>query len=266
MKLTQIINYFFTKKISWTIIPEYQQSTFKQLLANFNDAYHYNEKADCEFITKSPLCRVYKIQINSKNYYFKKYNISRKKIQRYLGQSKVQTEWNNLLWFKSVQIPVAKVVAYGMETKGWVHHRGLLITEELINTSDLDSIRTSHPYLLKKRSWVAHISPQIARAARIMHQHHFAHNDFKWRNIMVDIKAELPDIFLIDCPSGMRWFKPLLEYRIIKDLACLDKCAKYELSQTQRLAFYKDYAQCQKLSLHDKKRIRKVLQFFNNRE
>jgi len=83
---------------------------------------------------------------------------------------------------------------------------------------------------------------------------------------MVDIKAELPDIFLIDCPSGMRWFKPLLEYRIIKDLACLDKCAKYELSQTQRLAFYKDYAQCQKLSLHDKKRIRKVLQFFNNRE
>jgi len=152
MKLTQIINYFFTKKISWTIIPEYQQSTFKQLLANFNDAYHYNEKADCEFITKSPLCRVYKIQINSKNYYFKKYNISRKKIQRYLGQSKVQTEWNNLLWFKSVQIPVAKVVAYGMETKGWVHHRGLLITEELINTSDLDSIRTSQSILIKKNA------------------------------------------------------------------------------------------------------------------
>jgi tRNA A-37 threonylcarbamoyl transferase component Bud32 len=248
-------------KISWTILPEYQEQ-LGQLFKRFDDAYDF----DGEFITGSPLSKVYKIAVDGKNYYLKKYNISRKLMQRYLGQSKVQTEWQNLLWFDELNIPVAKVAAYGQEKRGWVTHRGVLITEELINTQDLVNIADNYHYLLEDRHWVRNVSHQVARAARILHQHQFAHNDFKWRNIMVDIKADFPQMYLIDCPSGMKWFKPFLEFRIIKDLACLDKRAKYELSRTQRLAFYKDYAQCRKLSAKDKKRIRKIIQFFHNRE
>ena len=251
-----------TKKIFWKIIPEYKNTALADLFKHFDDAYCY----EGEFITKSPLSQVYKVTLDGKNYYLKKYNISRKKIQRYLGQSKIRTEWENLLWFQQLNIPAAKVVAYGQETRGWVTHRGILITEELVNTSDLANIADNYKQLLQQKDWAARVSHQIADAARLLHQHSFAHNDFKWRNIMVDIKADFPQIYLIDCPSGMKWYKPFLEFRIIKDLACLDKRAKYELSNKQRLAFYKDYAQCRKLTAKDKVRIRKIVKFFHNRE
>ncbi|WP_198264318.1 lipopolysaccharide kinase InaA family protein [sulfur-oxidizing endosymbiont of Gigantopelta aegis] len=257
-----LIKLFFPKKIVWHIIPQFQNTLLGEKLKNFDDAYEYPG----EFIVKSPLSQVYKIKIDNKYYYLKKYNISRKKIQRYLGQSKIQSEWQNLLWFESLDIPVAKVVAYGRETMGWINNRGILLTEELVNTTDFADVADHYSELLKRPEWVAQVSQQIARAARILHQHNFAHNDFKWRNIMIDIKADFPQIYLIDCPSGMKWFWLFLEFRIIKDLACLDKRAKYELSRSQRLAFYKDYAQCQKLTQKDKQRIRKILKFFHNRE
>ncbi len=257
-----ILERFFNKKISWTIVPEYQNTELGRLLADFNTAYNY----EGEFITKSPLSQVYKIHIDGNNYYLKKYNISRKKVQRYLGQSKIQQEWQNLLWFASVDIPVAKVVAYGRESIGWVNNRGIIITEELLNSRDLADIAEHYPLYLKTRQWVAHVSRQLARATRIMHQHKFAHNDLKWRNIMVQLQLESPEIFLIDCPSGMKWYPPFFEYRRIKDLACLDKRAKYELSRTQRLGFYKDYMQCKKLTKKDKKIIKKIILFFHNRE
>jgi tRNA A-37 threonylcarbamoyl transferase component Bud32 len=252
----------FRKKITWSIVPEYQGTNLALRFKNFDDAYHY----EGEFICKSPLSQVYKITIDNKNYYLKKYNISRKLFQRYLGQSKVQSEWENLFWFKALGIPAATIVAYGQEKKGWITHRGILITEELVNTLDLMKISQQLPQLLLQKEWVKQVSHQVAEVARIMHANQFAHNDFKWRNIMVDIKSDFPQIYLIDCPSGMKWYPPFLEYRIIKDLACLDKKAKYILSKKQRLSFYKDYAQCHKLSRKDKKRIRKILSFFHNRE
>ncbi len=263
-----LVNYLMPSKIVWHIISEYKDTLLGQLLSDFDDAYSFNESShfDGKFITKSPLSQVYKATIDGRCYYLKKYNISRKKIQRYLGQSKIKTEWQNLLWFEQLGIPAARVVAYGQETKGWVTHRGLLITEELVNTRDLANIADEHTHLIQNKKWLLTVSHQVASAARTLHQHRFAHNDFKWRNIMVDINADYPQIYLIDCPSGMKWYAPFLEFRIIKDLACLDKRAKYELSNTQRLAFYKDYAQCHKLSSNDKKRIRKILQFFHNRE
>jgi len=258
----------FVKKIEWTVIPEYKNTPLGKLIETFDDAYALSNTAEfkCEFITKSPLSQVYKVTVDKKNYYLKKYNISRKKIQRYLGQSKAKAEWENLLWFNELKIPVAKVIAYGQETKAWVTHRGLIITEELIDCSDLDNIANNYPHLLQQTNWVDKISQQVAQVARTLHQHNFTHNDFKWRNIMVNIKADYPQIYLIDCPSGLKWFKPFLGYRIIKDLACLDKKAKYNLRRSQRMAFYKDYAQCNKLTKKHKKQIRHILKFFHNRE
>jgi hypothetical protein len=58
----------------------------------------------------------------------------------------------------------------------------------------------------------------------------------------------------------------MLRYRIVKDLACLDKIGKYRLTRTQRLRFYLDYAGHQHLTTADKQRIRLILKFFEGRE
>ncbi len=93
----------------------------------------------------------------------------------------------------------------------------------------------------------------------------FAHNDLKWRNLLVT-HGERPQVYLIDCPSGGYWWQPFLSYRIVKDLACLDKVAKYHLTRTQRLRFYLDYAQHARLTAGDKKRVRRIVKFFEGRE
>lgn len=116
---------------------------------------------------------------------------------------------------------------------------------------------------LDDAAWVDGVSRQLARATRAMHDHHFAHNDLKWRNLLVNDEGEL---FLIDCPTGAFWFGPFLRRRITKDLACLDKVAKYQLSRTQRLRFYLQYRGRQRLNVADKRRIRQIIGFFEGRE
>ena len=251
-----------SKKINWNIAPEYQQTVLAQIFSCFDAAYDYPG----ELVGKSPLSQMYKTRIEGAVYYIKKYNISKKLLQRYFGQSKVYTEWENLFWFDSLGIPVPKIIAYGAEKQGWVTHRGIIIMQELKNTHDLGYIADHYPQLMHNLQWINQVSHQLAAVTRLLHQHRFAHNDLKWRNILVDTKAETPQIYLIDCPSGGKWVKPFLDYRIIKDLACLDKRGKYELSKKQRLAFYKDYAQCGKLTPKHKQQIRKILKFFHNRE
>ena len=68
------------------------------------------------------------------------------------------------------------------------------------------------------------------------------------------------------CRSGDFWRGFWLKYRITKDLACLDKVAKYQLSATQRLRFYLQYRNRTRLNAADKKRIRHVVRFFEGRE
>ena len=58
----------------------------------------------------------------------------------------------------------------------------------------------------------------------------------------------------------------MLRYRVIKDLACLDKIAKHHLSRSQRLAFFKLYLGKQRLDRMDRKQLRAILNFFKGRE
>jgi len=251
-------NTFFPKKTVWTITPEFQESEIGKSLAEFDNAFQIEEKIIAP--------KVYKVTFGYTNFYLKKYYMFKRLLPRFISMSKVKTEWESFLFFKEVGIPAAKLVAYGQETRGRVVHRGVLITEELVGCQDLTVVEADYKDLLLDRGWIAKVSHQLADVARKMHQNHFAHNDFKWRNIMVDLKSDYPSVYLIDCPAGMKWYRPFMEHRIIKDLACLDKRAKYHLSKTQRLAYYKDYAQCSKLTAKDKKRLRKIVAFFQDRE
>ena len=108
----------------------------------------------------------------------------------------------------------------------------------------------------------AHVARQIAGLARTLHGHGFAHNDLKWRNLLVD-GGPSPRVYLIDCPSGTFYRGAVLQYRIVKDLAWLDKPARRLLSRTQRLRFYLDYAGHARVTDDDRKRISKIVRFFD---
>jgi tRNA A-37 threonylcarbamoyl transferase component Bud32 len=96
-----------------------------------------------------------------------------------------------------------------------------------------------------------------------MHDHHFTHNDLKWRNILVDAAGT---VYFIDCPIGNYWVSFMLRHRVTKDLATLDKVAKYHLSATQRLRFYLQYRRRERLNASDKVRVRRIAHFYEGRE
>ena len=216
-----------------------------------------------ERLTRDPLSEVIRVQRDGINYYVKRYTGAGKGLRRYVGRPRIKAEWQNLKQFAKWGIPTAEVVACGLERNGLRFGRGAMITRELPKTEDLIVLADRNDPRLKDPVWVDHISRQLARHTRVMHDHHFTHNDLKWRNLLVDDAGTL---FFIDCPTGDFWWGFMLRYRITKDLACLDKVAKYHLSATQRLRFYLQYRQRTRLNASDKKRIRHIVTFFEGRE
>ena len=216
-----------------------------------------------ERLTHDPLSEVIRVERNGVNYYVKRYFGAGKGLRRYLGRPRVKSEWQNLKRFAKWGIPTAEIVAWGLERRGTAYDRGALITRELPHTEDLSALAKRNDSLLADRAWVDGVSRQLATYTRTMHDQRFTHNDLKWRNLLIDDQARL---FLIDCPNGDFWRGFWLKYRITKDLACLDKVAKYHLSATQRLRFYLQYCQRTRLNAADKRRIRHILRFFEGRE
>lgn len=214
-------------------------------------------------LTRDPLSEVILIEREGVRYYVKRYWGAGKGLRRYIGRPRVKAEWQNLKHFARWGIPTAPIVAYGLERQAGAFVRGALITRELEHTRDMAAMANQGDERLRDAAWVDGISRQLAAATRALHDHHFAHNDLKWRNLLVNRDGEL---FLIDCPTGAFWWGPLLRYRIVKDLACLDKVASKVLSRSQRLRFYLQYRGRQRLSAGDKRRVRQIVKFFEGRE
>lgn len=216
-----------------------------------------------ERLTKDSISEVIRVERGGINYYVKRYRVPGTGLRRYLGKPRVKAEWQNLKRFAQWGIPTAEVVARGQERQGLAYGRGALITRELQRTEDLSVLAEHKDARLNNRRWVRTISQQLASYTRRMHDHHFTHNDLKWRNLLVDNHAR---VYFIDCPNGAFWWSFMLRYRITKDLACLDKVAKHHLSATQRLRFYLEYRQRDRLNDSDKRRIRHIVHFFEGRE
>lgn len=216
-----------------------------------------------ETITKDPISEVIRVERAGTGYYIKRYRSAGKGFRRYIGRTRLRTEYRNLKRFVKWGVPTSNIVAAGLERKNGAFVRGALITEELPRTQDLAALANQSDARLSQPGWVRHVSAQIAQATRRLHDNNFTHNDLKWRNLLVDVEGQ---VYFIDCPTGSFWFGVFLQYRIIKDLACLDKVAKYTLSRTQRLRFYMQYAGHQQLDKRDKKNIRQILKFFEGRE
>ena len=216
-----------------------------------------------ERLTSDPLSEVIRVEIGAVRYYVKRYWGAGKGMRRFLGRPRVKAEWQNLKLFAKWGIPTAPIAAYGLERRAGKFVRGALVTREITNTVDLAEMARRKDPRLSDARWVDAVSRQLAGHTRILHDHHFTHNDLKWRNLLVNDEGTL---FLIDCPTGSFWWGPLLRYRIVKDLACLDKVAKRVLSRTQRLRFYLQYRGRARLSAGDKRRIRHILTYFEGRE
>lgn len=216
-----------------------------------------------ERITRDPLSEVIRVEIEGTRYYVKRYHGAGKGLRRYIGRPRVKAEWQNLKRFAKWGIPTAPIAAHGLERRAGMFTRGALITRELENTADLADLATCNDPRLSDARWVDVVSRQLASATRALHDHHFTHNDLKWRNLLVDDQERL---FFIDCPTGAFWWGPLLRRRITKDLACLDKVAKYKLTRSQRLRFYLQYRGRERLNDADKQRIRQIVGYFEGRE
>ncbi|AHL77065.1 heptose kinase [Stutzerimonas stutzeri] len=241
----------------WTLDPAYADLSedFGSLECVF--------KLEGERLTQDDLSEVIRIERNGVRYYVKRYSGAGKGLRRLVGRPRVKAEWQNLMLFRRWGIPTAPIVAYGLERRNGAFLRGALITKELAQTEDLALLANTADVRLRDGRWVQDVSLQLARSARTMHDRGFVHNDLKWRNLLVDPQRRL---YLIDCPTGDFWRGPLLQRRIVKDLACLDKVAKYQLTRTQRLRFYLQYSGHRKLDSRDKARVRAVLRFFEGRE
>jgi tRNA A-37 threonylcarbamoyl transferase component Bud32 len=217
-----------------------------------------------DIVAKDSLSRTVRVEINGRRYYVKRYHgLGKKPLRRWFGTPRVQIEWENLRRFADWGIPTARLTARGLEREGGRFLRGALITDELPNTVDLGQLARNGDPRLQDPFWWHGISAQIADIAYSMHARRFVHGDLKWRNLLVDGGGQ---VFLIDCPSGGFWRPPFLEYRIIKDLACLDKVAKRQLSRARRLRFYLDYIGKPHLDARDKRRIRRITGFFDGRD
>ncbi len=249
----------------WTVTQPYQHTPVADVFGSLYKVF----KLPGEQITSDPLSKVYKVTSAGKVFYVKRYTGGGKGLRRYIGRSRVRAEWKNLLLFRHLGLPTANLVAYGEQKLFSMMLKGALITEELENTIDLSEVIEEYPNYLTDRNWLLPVIDQVAWAARVLHAYRFVHNDLKWRNILVSRDKTNPQIFLIDCPGGFRWFGPMLQYRIVKDLACLDKLGKYHLSRTMRMRFYKLYrgnSLAHRLTSKDKQQIRQVLDFFEGRE
>ncbi|MFA7291765.1 MAG: lipopolysaccharide kinase InaA family protein [Rhodocyclaceae bacterium] len=254
--------------IDWTFNPEFHGRDAERLFGSL--AATFTVKG--EPIAKAPLSSVERVVADGTRYYVKRYvGNGKNAVRRWFGlrgliaPQRVVKEWENLLRFRAWGIPTATLVAYGLERVRGGFVRGALVTAEIAGTADMGTMANENDVRLDDRKWMAEVMRQVARYARLLHDAGFAHNDLKWRNLLVD-RGESPTVFLIDCPSGGFWRGPMLRYRIVKDLACLDKIAKHRMSRTQRLRFYLDYAGHRHLTVADKRRIRRILRFFSGRE
>lgn len=247
---------------AWTLNPAALGPAARTAFATLDSVF----ALDGELIARDPLSRVLRVELDGRRYYVKRYHGAGKNpLRRWFGRPRVQAEWENLRHFADWGIATATLAGWGLERRAGAFHRGALITAELEHTVDLNRLALDRDPRLADRRWVAAVSHQLAHATRAMHAHRFTHNDLKWRNLLVDAAAT-PRLYLIDCPAGEFWWGPFLHYRMVKDLACLDKVAKYHLSRSQRLRFYLDYAGKARLDRGDKRRVRKIVAFFAGRE
>jgi|TARA_B110000259_G_scaffold16895_1_gene17847 tRNA A-37 threonylcarbamoyl transferase component Bud32 len=242
---------------SWNIEPAWQDHPIIKLYCSFKAA----ADSDGEMISVGRQSHVHKVVTDHGIFFVKQY-FQATGISAWFGYSRCEVEIRNIKRFEALGIRCGNLVAHGIERKNGRTQRGILITENVDNSHDLQWI-AENATAFKDQTWRHKIIDKVALIARQLHQTNFCHNDFQWRNILVIEETE-PTIALIDCPFGRRFNWPFFDYRRIKDLANLDEQARLHLSRSDRLRFFKKYRHISKLNASDKQMIRIMLARYPN--
>ena len=214
-----------------------------------------------EPINASRMSYLVRVPLDGKYYYVKVYHVAGRYLRRFLGRSRVAAEWQNQRYFEYLDVPTARVVAFA-ETND---RRGAIVTEEVAGSVDLWTLSQRSPQIFRDRTWCNAIILELANHTRSLHDAGFVHYDLKWRNILVT-EVE-PKVRIIDCPLGRTFDKsvPLYHRGVVKDLACLDRVARFFLSRSQRLRFFLHYRGHKRLTREDRRILLRVLRFFQGR-
>lgn len=243
----------------WTIMPDFVGSPIARRLACLDAAF----QADGERITRDKISEVLRIDCDGTRYYLKRYIGRGFQLRRILWVTRAEAEWRNLLRFSGWGVPTADVAAFGQRRRFGVFMRGAMITREIPHTVDLLWLARQRPEILRAPDHFAGICRQLAVIVRTLHANRFTHNDLHWRNVLY--RPSSGEVFLIDCPNGHCWPHPILAYRIIKDLASLDKAARQYLTRTERLRFLLAYRGIARLDPPAKKLAHQVLRAHSRR-
>jgi tRNA A-37 threonylcarbamoyl transferase component Bud32 len=179
----------------------------------------------------------------------------------FLGTSKVRREYENLARLRAWGLDAPAPVAYGEERRGRWLHRSYLISEGVPSPMPLDLfIRDVLPTMAapERRRQQTELLQRLADYTRRMHDHHFVHHDYFWRNILLSGKS-LEHFFLIDSHKGRCW-KSWAEFDgRAKDLATLDSPAPWFFRRSERLRFFLRYREHPRLTTGDKDLVRLIL-------
>ncbi len=212
-----------------------------------------------EEVSADKLSNVTRTATDTGVYYIKQYWSGGRLLRRFMGRSRAQGEWENLLYFASLGISTPRLVAYG---RGAQTGKPLevLVTEEVQGSKDLATLAREKPARFAQHHWTMTVMRQVADYTRRLHRDNFVHWDLKWRNILVQGDAD-PKVYFFDCPLGRRWYGGLQRRGAIKDLGCLDSVARSVLTRTQRLRFLLLYRQEERLTPGAKRQIHQIEAF-----
>lgn len=226
----------------------------KKAFSDFERAY----QTEGRFVSKGRFCSTIRVVFDNRYYYVKRYRA--RGILKGFGRSKPVAEYHNYTYLERLGIPVPRIVGYGRVRFLGLFLQGAIITEEVPQAVDLQTLFSTRPDLWRNRSWLTQVLRLIADYTRRIHEDGFAHGDLKYRNILATT-TEMPRVFFIDCPNGSR--KSLLRrgHFIVKDLAGLDNVMAQHLSRTTRLRLFLWYRNRTHLKRGDKTLIARVRAF-----
>ncbi len=217
-----------------------RKSVFNQIMELHGEVYRALENR-----------RTQRIMLNQKKYFLKQhFGVGWKEIFKNVFQLRLpvvsaKNEWLALQRLNELNIAVPKIVGYGCRGFNPATRRSFLLTQELPPTVSLEDFckdwKTVPPsFQFKKR-----LIQEVARIARVMHEHGINHRDFYICHFLLDLDLlrshETILLFVIDLHRAqMRSTVPTRW--LIKDLAGLYFSSK-EIGLTQRdlLRFMREY-------------------------
>ncbi len=204
--------------------------------------------------------------------YLKKYFIYNSKRFRseffrgaFFGRSKARREFGNLERLRDFGIDVTTPVAFGEERILGRLTRCFLMTLEVPEPRNLDDVLMKElPAMSAQlaKSCRQSLISRLAEAARKMHRNGFVHRGFFFRNILISGKVSgsaFDRIFVFDTPRGRKWPGWLLGRKPEMDLATIDSAATAFFRRTERLRFYFEYHDIERLTPEHKLTIARIL-------